>query len=60
MNVKILKPKEALSAEEEFDVKGGLGPSLNLTSMECTCDCFIGNTNTEIPEKPSKPIKTPQ
>lgn len=47
MELKVLKPKEALSVEEALDVKGGLNSALAGRKNECTCNCWIGNRNME-------------
>ena len=52
MNVKVLHPNEMLSKEEIVNVKGGLNNGLTGDGDGCTCDCWIGNTNTETPVKP--------
>lgn len=45
MNIKVIKSKETLSVEEALNVKGGLNPSFEMSTNDCTCNCFIGNKN---------------
>lgn len=56
MELEIIKTKDTLSVEEALDVKGGVN-STGEESTPCTCNCWIGNTNTQ-PLKPKPdPIK---
>ncbi len=55
MEIKILHPNEMLSNEEAINIKGGLNASVIKAEPECTCDCFISNSNsTGGKSKPTK------
>jgi hypothetical protein len=58
MKINVLKTKETLSVEEALDVKGGLNSTFGMVATECTCDCYISNTNDKTIITPSKPIKS--
>ena len=52
METRIIKPSELLSEEDAVNVKGGVSKQVNDTAQECSCDCWIGNSNNTQPEKP--------
>ena len=56
MDIKVIRSKDVMAAEDLLNIKGGLNESLDFVETECECDCFIGNSNTK-PATPSKPIK---
>lgn len=43
--VSMLRDGDRLSEENLTDIVGGTAPANS--AMDCTCDCWIGNTNEE-------------
>lgn len=48
--------KEELSSDCLMNIKGGIEKSLE-SSVECFCDCWIGNKNDELVETPVKKVE---
>ena len=54
MKVDVIKSKEdTLNVDEALNVRGGLSQALDGSEVECTCDCWIGNSNTTNPTNPT-------
>lgn len=48
--VNVLHSSEMLDMDEALNVKGGVKKEL-AQQQDCTCDCWIGNSNTHDPKK---------
>lgn len=51
MKTKIIKPSDILKDRDAVNIKGGVSNKSMGDPTKCTCDCFIGNSNTENPGK---------
>lgn len=60
MKTRIIKQSDILSEEDAVNVKGGVSDKITDSAMECSCDCWIGNTNESKPAKPTQPTRPTQ
>lgn len=60
MKVDVIKSREdTLSVDEALNVRGGLSQALDGSEAECSCDCWIGNSNQTNPTNPTNPTTNP-